>query len=156
MCYVLGFLIIHVFHIIFSCTLFSFIKHVILFFKFIKTKPYLNERNIHRTEDERFELDVVIETNSATIRVLEGVQKKMSRMSPEDLARYHLDDYLGGTSQTIHQRAIHRIYGDKAGEIIQGIKKNPSVAVPIVLKRLKVKEEEWRNAQKVTYNNIKY
>uniref|UniRef100_A0A0K8WG99 Paired amphipathic helix protein Sin3a n=2 Tax=Bactrocera latifrons TaxID=174628 RepID=A0A0K8WG99_BACLA len=105
-------------------------------------------RNIHRTEDERFELDVVIETNSATIRVLEGVQKKMSRMSPEDLSRFYLDDYLGGTSQTIHQRAIHRIYGDKAGEIIQGLKKNPSVAVPIVLKRLKVKEEEWRDAQK--------
>lgn len=97
---------------------------------------------------------MVIETNSATIRVLEGVQKKMSRMSPEDLARYHLDDYLGGTSQTIHQRAIYRIYGEKAGEIIQGLKKNPSVAVPIVLKRLKVKEEEWRDAQKVVNENF--
>ncbi|KAH8372004.1 hypothetical protein KR093_009691 [Drosophila rubida] len=106
-------------------------------------------RNIHRTEDERFELDLVIEVNSATIRVLENVQKKISRMSPEELAKYHLDDHLGGTSQTIHQRAIHRIYGDKSGEIIQGMKKNPSVAVPIVLKRLKVKEEEWRDAQKV-------
>ncbi|XP_017837186.1 paired amphipathic helix protein Sin3a isoform X3 [Drosophila busckii] len=105
-------------------------------------------RNIHRTEDERFELDLVIEVNSATIRVLENVQKKMSRMSPEELVKYHLDDHLGGTSQTIHQRAIHRIYGDKSGEIIQGMKKNPSVAVPIVLKRLKVKEEEWRDAQK--------
>ncbi|XP_023036789.1 paired amphipathic helix protein Sin3a isoform X1 [Drosophila willistoni] len=105
-------------------------------------------RNIHRTEDERFELDLVIEVNSATIRVLENVQKKMSRMSSEELAKFHLDDHLGGTSQTIHQRAIHRIYGDKSGEIIQGMKKSPSVAVPIVLKRLKVKEEEWRDAQK--------
>ncbi|XP_026840742.1 uncharacterized protein LOC6603455 isoform X1 [Drosophila persimilis] len=105
-------------------------------------------RNIHRTEDERFELDLVIEVNSATIQVLEGVNKKMSRMSSEELAKFHLDDTLGGTSQTIHQRAIHRIYGDKSGEIIQGMKKNPSVAVPIILKRLKVKEEEWRDAQK--------
>lgn len=72
-------------------------------------------------------------------------------MSPEELAKFHLDDHLGGTSQTIHQRAIHRIYGDKSGEIIQGLKKNPSVAVPIVLKRLKVKEEEWRDAQKVCH-----
>ncbi|XP_013119117.2 uncharacterized protein LOC106096081 isoform X2 [Stomoxys calcitrans] len=115
---------------------------------FVTSRKTQFEETIYRTEDERFELDVVIETNSATIRVLEGVQKKMSRMSPEDLARYHLDDYLGGTSQTIHQRAIYRIYGEKAGEIIQGLKKNPSVAVPIVLKRLKVKEEEWRDAQK--------
>uniref|UniRef100_A0A0K8UJE7 Paired amphipathic helix protein Sin3a n=1 Tax=Bactrocera latifrons TaxID=174628 RepID=A0A0K8UJE7_BACLA len=115
---------------------------------FVTSRKTQFEETIYRTEDERFELDVVIETNSATIRVLEGVQKKMSRMSPEDLSRFYLDDYLGGTSQTIHQRAIHRIYGDKAGEIIQGLKKNPSVAVPIVLKRLKVKEEEWRDAQK--------
>ncbi|CAD6995416.1 unnamed protein product [Ceratitis capitata] len=63
------------------------------------------EETIYRTEDERFELNVVIETNSATIRVLEGMQKKMSRMSPEQLSRYYLDDYLGSTSQTIHQRA---------------------------------------------------
>jgi paired amphipathic helix protein Sin3a len=29
-----------------------------------------------------------------------------------------------------------------------GMKKSPSVAVPIVLKRLKTKQEEWREAQK--------
>ncbi|XP_064551737.1 uncharacterized protein Sin3A isoform X2 [Drosophila montana] len=115
---------------------------------FVTSRKTQFEETIYRTEDERFELDLVIEVNSATIRVLENVQKKMSRMSPEELAKYHLDDHLGGTSQTIHQRAIHRIYGDKSGEIIQGMKKNPSVAVPIVLKRLKVKEEEWRDAQK--------
>ncbi|XP_055919847.1 paired amphipathic helix protein Sin3a isoform X2 [Eupeodes corollae] len=115
---------------------------------FVTSRKTQFEEIIYRTEDERFELDVVIETNSATIRVLEGVQKKLSRMTQEEVQRYHLDDYLGGSSQTIHQRAIHRIYGDKAGEIIQGLKKNPGVAVPIVLKRLKVKEEEWREAQK--------
>ncbi|XP_053964982.1 uncharacterized protein LOC128867607 isoform X2 [Anastrepha ludens] len=120
---------------------------------FVTSRKTQFEETIYRTEDERFELDVVIETNSATIRVLEGVQKRMSRMPPEDLGRFYLDDYLGGTSQTIHQRAIHRIYGDKAGEIIQGLKKNPSVAVPIVLKRLKVKEEEWRDAQKA-FNKV--
>ena len=32
-----------------------------------------------RCEDERFELDVVLETNLSTIKVLEAVQKKMSR-----------------------------------------------------------------------------
>ncbi|XP_030387063.1 uncharacterized protein LOC115633731 isoform X2 [Scaptodrosophila lebanonensis] len=118
---------------------------------FVTSRKTQFEETIYRTEDERFELDLVIEVNSATIRVLENVQKKMSRMSPEELAKFHLDDHLGGTSQTIHQRAIHRIYGDKSGEIIQGMKRNPSVAVPIVLKRLKVKEEEWRDAQK-TFN----
>lgn len=106
------------------------------------------EEYIYRCEDERFELDVVIETNSATIRVLEGVQKKMSKMTPDELSRYKLDDSLGGSSQTIHQRALRRIYGDKAPDIIEGLKKNPNAAVPVVLRRLKAKEEEWREAQK--------
>lgn len=90
----------------------------------------------------------MIETNAATIRVLEGVHKKMSRMSPEELQKFKLDDCLGGCSPTIHQRALKRIYGEKATDIIDGLKKNPMVAVPVVLRRLKGKEEEWREAQK--------
>ncbi|XP_053677519.1 uncharacterized protein LOC128727615 [Anopheles nili] len=115
---------------------------------FVTSRKTQYEEFIYRCEDERFELDVVIETNSATIRVLEGVQKKLTRMSQDEVSRFRLDDCLGGTSSTIHQRALRRIYGDKATDIIQGLKKNPSVAVPVVLRRMKTKEEEWREAQK--------
>ena len=59
-----------------------------------------------------------------------------------------LDDNLGGSSPTIHQRAIRRIYGEKAADIIEGLKRNPVVAVPLVLRRLKSKDEEWREVQK--------
>lgn len=48
----------------------------------------------------------------------------------------------------LHRKAIHRIYGDKAGDIIDGIKKNPVVAVPLVLRRLKSKDDEWKEAQR--------
>nr|XP_034838721.1 paired amphipathic helix protein Sin3a isoform X4 [Maniola hyperantus] len=116
---------------------------------FVTSRKTQYEEYIYRCEDERFELDVVIETNAATIRVLEGVQKKLSRMTAEDAAKYRLDECLGGHSPTIHQRALRRIYGDKvAVDIIAGLKKNPVVAVPVVLRRLKAKEEEWREAQK--------
>ncbi|KAJ1085601.1 hypothetical protein NDU88_005731 [Pleurodeles waltl] len=110
-----------------------------------KKTPY--EEQLHRCEDERFELDVVLETNLATIRVLESVQKKISRLSPEDQEKFRLDECLGGTSEVIQRRAIYRIYGDKAPEIIESLKKNPATAVPVVLKRLKAKEDEWREAQ---------
>lgn len=106
------------------------------------------EESIYRCEDERFELDVVIETNASTIRVLEGVYKKINRMTQEETQKYKLDENMGGCSPTIHQRAIKRIYGDKAPDIIEGLKRNPAVAVPVVLRRLKAKEEEWREAQK--------
>ncbi|XP_072528503.1 SIN3 transcription regulator family member Aa isoform X1 [Salminus brasiliensis] len=115
---------------------------------FVSSKKTQYEEHIYRCEDERFELDVVLETNLATIRVLETVQKKLSRMSAEEQAKFRLDNTLGGTSEIIHRKAIQRIYGDKALDIIDGLKKNPAVSVPIVLKRLKLKEEEWREAQR--------
>uniref|UniRef100_A0A8C9TBX8 SIN3 transcription regulator family member A n=1 Tax=Scleropages formosus TaxID=113540 RepID=A0A8C9TBX8_SCLFO len=115
---------------------------------FVSSKKTQYEEHIYRCEDERFELDVVLETNLATIRVLEAVQKRLSRMSAEEQARFRLDSSLGGSSEVIHRKAIHRIYGDKAPDIIDGLKKNPAVSVPIVLKRLKIKEEEWREAQR--------
>ncbi|KAJ8409423.1 hypothetical protein AAFF_G00228240 [Aldrovandia affinis] len=114
---------------------------------FVSSKKTPYEEQLHRCEDERFELDVVLETNLATIRVLESVQKKLSRLSPEDQDRFRLDDCLGGTSEVIQRRAVYRIYGDKAPEVIEGLKRNPATAVPVVLKRLKAKEEEWREAQ---------
>lgn len=82
-----------------------------------------------------FQLDVVLETNLATIRVLEAIQKKLSRLSAEEQAKFRLDNTLGGTSEVIHRKALQRIYADKAADIIDGLRKNPSVAVPIVLKR---------------------
>jgi len=116
--------------------------------QFVSSRKTQYEEHIYRTEDERFEFDVVLETNRDTIKVLECVQKKMARMPPEEAARYRLDDCLGGTSPTIHQRAIRRIYGDKSPDIIDGLKRNPVVAVPLVLKRLKAKDAEWREVQK--------
>uniref|UniRef100_A0A146LA21 Paired amphipathic helix protein Sin3a n=3 Tax=Lygus hesperus TaxID=30085 RepID=A0A146LA21_LYGHE len=115
---------------------------------FVTSRKTQYEEYIYRCEDERFELDLVIESNAATILVLENVQKKMSRMTPEELSKFTLEDNLGGTSNTIHTRAIKRIYGDKAADIVEGLKLNPSVSVPLVLRRLRSKENEWRHAQK--------
>merc|ERR1712227_599084 len=121
--------------------------------QFVTQRKTQFEEFVYRTEDERFEFDIVLETNKDTIKVLECVQKKMSRMPPEEAARYRLDDCLGGTSPTIHQRAIRRIYGDKSVDIIDGLKRNPVVAVPLVLRRLKAKDAEWREVQK-QFNKI--
>uniref|UniRef100_A0A8C2WF41 Paired amphipathic helix protein Sin3a n=1 Tax=Cyclopterus lumpus TaxID=8103 RepID=A0A8C2WF41_CYCLU len=115
---------------------------------FVSSKKTQYEEHIYRCEDERFELDVVLEANLATIRALETVQRRMSRMSAEEQLRFKLDNSMGGSSEVIHRKAIQRIYGDKAHDIIDGLKKNPAVSVPIVLKRLKMKEEEWREAQR--------
>uniref|UniRef100_A0A8D9BTT3 Paired amphipathic helix protein Sin3a n=1 Tax=Cacopsylla melanoneura TaxID=428564 RepID=A0A8D9BTT3_9HEMI len=115
---------------------------------FVTSRKTQFEEYIYRCEDERFELDVVIESNNSTIKALESVLKKISRFSAEELAKFRLDDCLGGFSPTIHVRALRRVYGDKAHDLIEGVKKNPIVAIPVVLRRLKSKDEEWREAQK--------
>uniref|UniRef100_H2YZP8 Paired amphipathic helix protein Sin3a n=1 Tax=Ciona savignyi TaxID=51511 RepID=H2YZP8_CIOSA len=114
--------------------------------QFVTSKKTPFEEHIYRCEDERYELDVVIETNLGA-RSLEGINKKLSRMTEDDKSKFHLDNYLGGTSEVTQRKAIHRIYGDKAPDVIEGLKKNPAVAVPLVLKRLKMKDDEWREAQ---------
>lgn len=115
---------------------------------FVGSRKNQYEEYMYRCEDERFELDVVIETNASTIRSLEGVSKKLNRMSPEEINKYHFEDCLSGSFHILHHKALKRIYGDKAPDIIEGLKRNPAVAVPVVLRRLKSKEEEWRDAQK--------
>lgn len=120
---------------------------------FVTSRKTQYEEHIYRCEDERFELDIVIESNLSTIKVLEGVQKKMARMNSEEASKFRLDNTLGGSSEVLHRKAIQRIYGDKSPDIIDGLKKNPVVAVPLVLRRLKAKEEEWREAQK-NFNKV--
>ena len=44
--------------------------------------------------------------------------------------------------------SLCRIYGDRACDIIEGLKRCPTVAIPIVLRRLKAKQEEWQEAQR--------
>jgi paired amphipathic helix protein Sin3a len=62
-------------------------------------------------------------------------------MAPEDLSKFSLEDTIGGHSDILQRKAIHRIYGDKAHDIIEGLKKSPSVAVPVVLKRYGIIEK---------------
>ncbi len=115
---------------------------------FISSKKNQYEEIIFRIDDERFELDNILETNNSTIKILESLQLKINKMTQDELNNYRLDNSLGGTSEVIQIKAIQRVYTDRAKDFIDGLKRNPSVAVPLVLKRLKAKDEEWREAKK--------
>jgi histone deacetylase complex regulatory component SIN3 len=100
-----------------------------------------------------FQFDVIIESNAETIKTLEKVSRRMYRMNAQQLSTFTLDDGLGGMSQVLHQRSIRRLYGDVAPRIIEGLKKRPYAIIPIVLRRLKMKEDEWRDVQR-DFNNL--
>ena len=69
-------------------------------------------------------------------------------MTPEEKSAWRLEPGLGGQSITIYERIIKKVYDDERGkEIIEMLYSHPARVVPVLLKRLSQKDEEWRKAQ---------
>ncbi|KAJ3094926.1 Transcriptional regulatory protein sin3 [Phlyctochytrium planicorne] len=116
---------------------------------FVAHKKTQYEEALHKCEEERYEFDINIEANLHTIALLEPIYRKIQTMSADEKAKFKLPPGLGGQSTTIYQRVIKKIYDkDKGQEVIEALHNNPAVAVPVVLKRLKQKDEEWKRAQR--------
>ncbi|EKM84028.1 hypothetical protein AGABI1DRAFT_110625 [Agaricus bisporus var. burnettii JB137-S8] len=116
---------------------------------FMTHKKNSFEEALHKSEEERHEYHVVIEGLAKTIAVLEPVYIRIEEMSNEERVNFKLKPDLGGTCKAIYQRTIKRIYGkENVNEIWQNLQECPAVAVPVVLARLKAKDEEWRRLQR--------
>lgn len=119
-------------------------------FKHMRKNQY--EEALFKCEDERFEIDMVIDSNTATIRVLEPLADEIAQLKAQEdegmgvkpSFQYRLDKRTLGT---IHLNAITRIYGDHGQEVLELLKKNPAGAIPVILRRLKQKDHEWRKAR---------
>ncbi|KAI0066497.1 hypothetical protein BV25DRAFT_1868189 [Artomyces pyxidatus] len=116
---------------------------------FVSHKKNSFEEVIHRCEDERHEYQIHLEGMARTIAILQPLNARLDEMSHEERALYKLKPDLGGQSKALYQRTLKKVYGKEAGvEIYQALQDSPSVAVPVVLARLKQKNEEWRRAQR--------
>ena len=70
-------------------------------------------------------------------------------MTNEERNSWRLKADFGGPSKWIYHKTIRKIYGRDSGtEVIQALQDCPGVAVPVVLNRLKQKEEDWRRAMR--------
>jgi len=115
---------------------------------FVGSKKNQWEEALFKCEDERYELDLLIDHNLATIAVFEPLVRRLEAMSVEERAAMALGPTLGGTSEVIYRKALRKVYGDKSEEIVGSLRRSPSVALPVVLARLKQKDEEWRRLQR--------
>lgn len=116
---------------------------------FLAHRKNAYEEALHKSEEERHEYDFHIEANLRTIALLEPLNNKIQTMDPEERAHFNLKAGLGGHSRSIYQRIIKKVYGKELGpDIIRALHENPVVALPIVLERLKAKDEEWKKAQR--------
>ena len=70
-------------------------------------------------------------------------------MTNEERNSWRLKADFGGPSKWIYHKTIKKIYGrDSGAEVIQALQDCPGVAIPVVLHRLKQKEDDWRRAMR--------
>ncbi|KAK0505793.1 histone deacetylase complex, SIN3 component [Armillaria luteobubalina] len=116
---------------------------------FLTHKKNSFEEALHKSEEERHEYHVQLQALTATIAVLEPLYARIEDMTSEERSMFRLKPNLGGSGRCLYERIIKKIYGrDNGLEIMRALQENPGVAVPVVLTRLKLKDEEWRRAQR--------
>ena len=116
---------------------------------FIAHRKTQFEETLHRVEEERHDYQVHIDCMYRTIAVLTPLDARLDEMSPEERAAFRLKPDLGGSCKAVYSKALRRIYGKDAGvEVMRGLQECPSVAVPVVLARVKQKYEEATRYQR--------
>ena len=107
-------------------------------FKTMRKNQY--EESIFRAEDERFELDTAIETNMATVQMLQPLAAEIANLTEPEKRRYKLPTPL----TSMHVKSIRRLYGAQGSQVVDLLSKCPAAAVTALLKRLQQKDDEWR------------
>ena len=116
---------------------------------FVSHKKNVYEEALHKSEEERHEYDFYIEAMMKTITVLEPIHSKIMQLSDTERSTFKLKPNWNGQLKSIHQRLLKKIYGREAGlEVVQALQDSPVLAIPVVIQRLKQKEEEWKRAQR--------
>ncbi|KAJ2455640.1 hypothetical protein EV183_000739 [Coemansia sp. RSA 2336] len=117
--------------------------------EFVHHKKNQYEEAMFRSEEDRHEMDIEIDTNLSVIRQLTPIAQQIEQMDPEQQANLTLPENFLGMSEALPRRALRKVYdSNRALEIIKAMHTHPATAIPIVLKRLKQKDEEWRRQRR--------
>ncbi|XP_076914663.1 paired amphipathic helix protein Sin3-like 2 isoform X1 [Bidens hawaiensis] len=110
-------------------------------FKHMRKNQY--EESLFRCEDDRYELDMLLESLSSAVKRAEEVLNSINDglISCDGPAR--IEDHF----TALNLRCIERLYGDHGLEVLDTLCKNLSVTLPVVLIRLKQKQDEWRKSR---------
>ncbi|XP_057738666.1 paired amphipathic helix protein Sin3-like 2 isoform X4 [Arachis stenosperma] len=104
-------------------------------FKHMRRNQY--EESLFRCEDDRFEMDMLLESVSSAAKRVEELSNSINENKMENLGR--IEDQF----TALNLRCIERLYGDHGLDVIDILRKNPTHALPVILTRLKQKQEEW-------------
>ncbi|KAJ4826449.1 hypothetical protein Tsubulata_013641 [Turnera subulata] len=108
-------------------------------FKHMRRNQY--EESLFRCEDDRFELDMLLESVSSTTKRAEELLNSINDNKIE--SPFHIEDHF----TALNLRCIERLYGDHGLDVMDILRKNPTLALPVILTRLKQKQEEWNKCR---------
>lgn len=83
-------------------------------------------------------------TLESCVQVLRPIAERMEAMGPEDKQSLKLDDNALTAVQTRH---VTTIYGEQGATVMDLLRKNPCVAVPVIMLRLEQKGHEWNKVR---------
>ncbi|KHG02736.1 Paired amphipathic helix protein Sin3-like 2 [Gossypium arboreum] len=106
-------------------------------FKHMRRNQY--EESLFRCEDDRFELDMLLESVSSTAKRVEDLLNSINENKINMDSPIRVEEYF----TVLNLRCIERLYGDHGLDVMEILHKNPALALPVILTRLKQKQEEW-------------
>ena len=107
-------------------------------FKHYRKNQY--EDFLFMAEDDHFELDMIMDQNNSAIKAMKPLVAEISELPEDAKANWQLPE---GALRAFHYRAVHRVYGDSATQMLGLLRQNPGVALPTILPRLEQKAVEW-------------
>lgn len=118
----------------------------------VRARRNIYEEALSKVGEERFEVDFALETNASAMRQVQPLSEEVSMLKENEekegqpIGRLHYELRPRSLLST-HIGAIARLYGEHGDEVIHHLMKNPISVLPIVFKRLKEKDIEWRRAR---------
>ncbi|XP_075239098.1 paired amphipathic helix protein Sin3a-like [Convolutriloba macropyga] len=106
-----------------------------------------------RIDDERFELDMLMEVNCTAMNCIEYLHKVAGQASSSELVSFDLRRLITTAKLACIKSALSRIYGDKWPEVFESLFDFPQCSLAPVLARLRERDEHWRK-NKLEFNKV--
>ncbi|KAE8691549.1 Paired amphipathic helix protein Sin3-like 2 [Hibiscus syriacus] len=110
-------------------------------FKHMRRNQY--EESLFRCEDDRFELDMLLESVSSTAKRVEDFLNSINENKVNMESPFRVEEHL----TLLNLRCIERLYGDHGLDALEIVRKTPALALSVILTHLKQKQEEWKKCR---------
>ncbi|KAL8511207.1 hypothetical protein ACS0TY_017869 [Phlomoides rotata] len=123
----------------------------------------LYEESLFRCEDDRFELDILLESVKATAKRVEELIDSMNVRAIKTESSFRIEDHLTGiavycavelmSTSSAFSPPQYLICGAYGLDVMDALRKNAPLALPVILNRLKQKQGEWERCC-VDFNKV--